>query len=890
MTWFRVLALRFRAIIKKRHLDRQLEEELQGHLTMLIDDNCRRGMSTEEARRAARLALGGTEQIKVAVSEQRGMPLLETFVADLRFGARTLKRNPGFAAVAVLTLALGIGANTAIFSLLDAALLQPLPYRDPGRLIWVTQYAPRLDSTLVPAGTFLVWREQNRSFEDFAAYLDHLCDGNLSTGTEPVRLDRCAEVSASFFSVLGIRPALGRSFLPKEDNPGARGVMILSDGFWRRRFGANPNVLGKTIQLDGAEYTVIGILPASFEHPGELRPDAFVPLALPSKPDWSERESDEMGVIGRLKPGVTIEQARTELQTLTQPLGKEYPQKVAERLAGSEVQAISLHDRLVGDTRPALVVLMGAVGLVLLIACVNVANLLLARAVARQKEFSVRAALGAGRLRIIRQLLTEGALLAGFGSAAGLLVASGTMNLVRALRPATFVHFEGMHLNGAALVFTLVVSLGTGVLFSLAPALLVSRADLNDPLREAGGRATAGAARQRLGDALVAFELALAFLLLIGAGLLIRSFANLRAVNSGFDPRNVLTVQVTLTEAKYRQPAQQTAFFEKLLAGIQSQPGVESVGGTTALPLYYGFSRTAKIILEDRQSGLTDQSPSVPVSRVTPDYFSAMRIPLQAGRFFKAEDREGTLPVAIVSREFTRRFLAINDPIGRHLRFAAAQNAPEQEFTIVGVVGDVRYFGLDRELAPVVFTPARQFPTSALTLAVRSRIAPESLTSAIRSEVQNIDKEQPIYHVATMEQRLADSVGPRRFDALLLGLFASVAVLLAAVGIYGVMSYWVTQRMHEIGVRIALGAQPQQVLELVVGRALRLTVGGLAIGLLGALALTHSLGSLLFGVQPLDTLTFGAASIALTGVALAASFLPALRAALVDPMVALHYG
>jgi putative ABC transport system permease protein len=500
----------------------------------------------------------------------------------------------------------------------------------------------------------------------------------------------------------------------------------------------------------------------------------------------------------------------------------------------------------------------------------------------------VRATLGAPRFRIARQLLTEGILLGILGSAAGLLVAWATMGLVRSLEPVSFARFGGVRINGTALAFALVISLGTGLLFSLAPAFLVSRQDLNHPLREATDRATAGTARQRYGNVLVAFEMALAFLLLIGAGLLIRSFVYLRAVNLGFDPRDVLTVQVTLTEKNYPLASQQKAFFDRLLAAIQTLPGVESVGGTTSLPLYYGLSRLEAVEISSRPSS-KGSAPSVPISRVTPGYFEAMRIPFEGGRFFTPEDREATLPVVIVSREFARRFLGRENPIGLRLRFPPSHNGPERDFTIVGVAGDVRYSGPSGQLAPVVFTSASQFPTSALTLAVRAGNQPENLTASIRREVQNLDGDQPIYHVATMKQRLANSVGPQRFDALLLGIFAAVAALLAGVGVFGVMSYWVTQRTHEIGIRIALGGQPPQVLRLVMGHVLWLTMGGLTVGLVGAFALARFLAVLLFGVQPTDALTYVVVLVATAGIAFAASTLPTLRAMRVDPMVALRH-
>jgi putative ABC transport system permease protein len=876
-------------LFHRSKLDQEIEAELRAHIEMRTADNIAAGMSLEEARRQAVLRFGSRAAMKERVIAADLQMFLDSLWQDLCYELRMLRKSPGFATVAVLTLALGIGANTAVFSMLNRVLLRPLPYRDPAHLVWVTQFAPRMDSTTVPAATFLAWRNWSHSFQDVAAYVDHLCDGNFSSSGEPVRLDRCAEVTPNFFSVLGIQPALGRGFLPSEGLPGGPETMILSDTFWHRRFGADRAVLGRTVELDGVDYTVVGVLPASYEHPGVLIPDAFVALRLPSKPDWRERESDDMSVIARLKSGATIEAARAELNAITQSLEKEYPPSIAEKLSDSQIQVMPLHEHIVGDTRSALLVLMAAVGLVLLIACVNVANLLLARGVARHKEFAVRATLGAARLRIARQLLTEGILLAILGSAAGLLVAWGTMRLVRSLEPVTFARFGSVHINGTALAVALVISLGTGLLFSLAPAFLVSRQDLTNPLREATDRATAGTARQKYGNVLVAFEMALAFLLLIGAGLLIRSFANLRAVNPGFDPRNVLTVQVTLTEKNYPQASQQKVFFDRLLAAVQTLPGVQSVGGTTSLPLYYGLSRPEPLEIENRPSTLTGSAPSVPISQVTPGYLEAMRIPLEGGRFFTPEDREGTLPVAIVSREFARRFLTGENPIGLHLRFRPSRNGSERDFTIVGMVGDVRYFGPSGQLAPVVFTSTTQFPTSALTLAVRTSNQPKNLTALIRREVQNLDKDQPIYHVATMEQRLANSVGPQRFDALLLGIFAAVAAVLAGIGVFGIMSYWVTQRTHEIGIRIALGGQTRQVLRLVMGHVLRLTIGGLAVGLVGAFALARLLAALLFGVRPTDTLTYLVVLVATAGIAFAASALPTLRALRVDPMVALRH-
>ena len=884
----RASLLRMTGLFAQRRRDRDLADEIESNLELHIDDNLRAGMSPAEARRQALLRFGGIESAKERYRDRRGVPWLETTWQDIRFAARMLRRSPGFTAVAVLTLALGIGANTAAFSFLDAVLLRPLPYRNPSRLVWISEFAPRIDSTIVPAATFLAWRAEATSFQSVAAYADHLCDGKFSAGGEPVRLDRCAEVTPNFFSLLGVQAALGRSFLPREGDPGAQGAMILGNAFWHRRFGANPAVLGTTIALDGAAYTVVGVLPASFKYCGELSPDAFVPLKLPLKPDWTERDSDAMDVIARMKQGATIAQARAELRAITLSLQRDYPQRLAEKLAGADVRLMSLHTKMAGDARPALLVLMGAVCLVLLIACVNIANLLLARGVARENELAVRATLGAARWRLFRQLLTEGILLAGLGCAAGLLAALGTMGIVRSLQPAAFARFANAHLHGPVLAFALVLSFTTGVLFSMAPAAWLSRAEPKGSLRDAGTRATAGTLRRRYANILVASELAIALTLLAGAGLMIRSFSDLRAVNPGFDPRNVLTLQVTLTETKYPQVAEQKAFFNQLLSRVRSLPGVQSAGGTTSLPLYYGFSRTEEIGIENRPSTFANTSPAVPVSRATPGYFEALGVPLEAGRFFTPEDRDGSLPVAIVSREFARRFLSGQDPVGMHLRFPASHGGAPKEFTIVGTVRDVRYFGPSGQLSPVVFISATQFPVSALTLAVRTRTDPEALIPAVRQTVLSLDPEQPIYHAATMEQRLADSVGPQRFNVFLLGLFAGVATLLAAVGIFAVMHYSVAQRTHEIGIRAALGARPGDVLALIIGEGAKLAIVGTAAGLCVALVLTRLMSSLLFGVRPSDPATLACGTILLWAAALAACWVPAHRAMRVDPMAALR--
>ena len=808
-----------------------------------------------------------------------------TLIQDLRYGMRMLLKRRGFTAIAILTLALGIGANTAIFSVINAVLLSPLPFEQPERLVRLggrdLRKQEELPSTFsVP--DFYDWRARNTVFEEIAAV-----DGSspsLTGAGEPERM-RGAKVSPNFFSVLKVNPAAGRAFLAEEERRGNHYVVVLSHALWQRRFGGDPSIINKQIELSGEKFTVVGIMPGDFQMPrftGEDfgEPELWTPFA-PNLKDWPRSGRSVDAAIGRLKPGVTMEQAQAELDSIGQQLQQQYPKSNVS--AG--VKVVSLYEQMVSAARPALFVFVAAVGLVLLIACANVANLLLARSATRGKEIAIRTALGARRGRIVRQLLTESVLLAIMGGALGLLLAMWATDLLLTLNEETIPRFEQAGLNGRVLLFTILISTLTGLFFGLAPALHASNPDLNETLKD-GGRTSAGAGRGRVRSLLVVSEIALSLVLLIGAGLLIKSFVRLQSVDPGFDPQNVFTMTVYLNGTKYPQDEQHPVFFDQVAERARALPGVEHVGLVSNLPISGNYDR--RPIYPEGQLISEGEAQDAEEYMVNADYFDALRIPLREGRFFNAEDKANA-PLAVVIGESTaRRFWPNESAVGKRIKMGDAANP---WLNIVGVVGDVRHYGLDKPANLQVYQPHEQRPAQQMTLVVRASQAggEGGLTAAVRNQVWAVDKDQPVYHIKPMGQYVADSIAERRFNMLLVAIFAGVALVLASVGIYGVMSYTVSQRTREIGLRMALGAQGRDILKLVVGQGIILTLVGVAAGVAVAFAVTRAMSSLLYGVSAADPLIFSGVALLLTFVALLACYLPARRAARVDPMEALRY-
>ena len=800
---------------------------------------------------------------------------MTTLIQDLRYAFRMLLKNPGFAAVAVIALALGIGANTAIFSVVNTILLRSLPYDDPDRLIVVKENKlPQFPEFSVSPGNFLDWQKQNASFEKLAAVQGS--SYNLVTSdAEPERLDG-ARVSAGLFEMLGVKPVQGRTFLEEEDQPGHQNVVVLSSNLWKRRFGSDPNIIGQSITMSAASYTIIGIMPPSFQFP-DRDIDLWTPIAFTAA-QAQQHGSHYVAVIGRLKPGVTTEQARTEMSGIAARLAEQYPNSNA----GWSTIVVPMQQFEVRDIKPALLVLLGAVALVLLIACANVANLLLARSTARQKEIAIRTALGASRSRVVRQLLTESVLLAVVGGGAGLLLAAwGTRSLL-ALAPEDLPRVKDVALDGRVLGFTLLVTLITGIVFGLVPALQASRPNLNETLKE-GGRGTTGG-HHRIRSSLVITEVALALVLLVGAGLLIRSFIRLQQVNPGFNTKNAMSANVALPGRKYPNSDQYLSFFTQLMEKIAALPGVVAVGATQSLPIQgdylVGFN------IQGRPPDPPGEDKSTNYYAVTPDYFKAMGIPLLRGRLFTEQDSKNAPRVAVINETMARTYFSDEDPIGKGINLSQGREGFRE---IVGIVGDVKQYGLAQPTTLQTYEPYLQMPFSAVTLIVRTEGNPAALSGSIRSEVLALDKEQPVSRIRTLDQIISGSVQQQRFTMLLLGVFAAVALILAAVGLYGVMSYAVTQRTHEIGIRMALGANTGNVLRLVVGHGMLLALIGVFIGLGGAFAFTRLMSKLLFAVSTTDPVTFAGISVLLTGVALVACLVPARRATKVDPMVALRH-
>lgn len=807
--------------------------------------------------------------------------MLGDFLNDLRFAFRLLLKNPGFTLVTVIALALGIGANTAIFSVVNAVLLRPLPYKNPERLVMVWEDAtktghPRDTPT---AANFIDWRNQNQVFEGMAAINEE--NYNLTGAGEPERLDGL-RVSASLFPLLGVEPRLGRVFTAAEDQPGSQRVVLLSYGLWQRRFGGDPGIAGKPITLNGQSYVVVGVMPAQFQFPTSDN-QIWVPIAFSSE-EAADRELHNLQVVARLKPGVTLAQAQAEMSTIATRLQQQYPE------TNTDIGAVvtSLHEQLVGNIKPILLILLGTVGLVLLIACANVANLLLARAAVRQKEIAVRVALGARRLRLIRQFLTESIVLSMLGGVIGLVLAYTGLVLLRTFIPEDILQAREISMDLKVLGFTAIISVATGVIFGLAPALQAFRIKQSETLKEGGRDAATGGSGKRLRSVLVTAEVAISLVLLIGAGLLINSFLRLRNVDPGFRSDHLLTMRIVMPLSKYLDRPRRLAFYNDVLQRVQSLAGVRSAAITTNLPLYHQGNEMA-VRIQGRPELPPAQQPTVVIRIVSPGYFDTMTIPLLNGRKLSDQDIATTPRVAVISETMARTFWPNEDPVGKRFGIGEIESGPRW-FNIVGVVKDVRQMQLTADPKPQAYLTYLQVGFfDSRDLVVKTDVDPASMAATIRNAVWEIDKDQPVSNVQTMETILADSIAQQRFSMVLLAIFAGVALVLAAVGIYGVMSYSVAQRTREIGIRMALGAQTAAVLKLALGYGMKLVLIGIAIGLIGAFALTRLMSTLLFGVTATDPITFALISLLLICVAALASYIPARRATKVDPMIALRY-
>jgi predicted permease len=795
-------------------------------------------------------------------------------MSDLKFAFRQLLKNPGFTTVAVLTLALGIGANTAIFSVIDGVLLKPLHYDQPGQLVQVWEAPSPGKRNSVSPGVFLDWKQQSVTFDSLAAF--NFAALNLTGTGEPERVYG-VRISANGLNVLRARALLGRTFIADEDQPGKDKVVVLTYHLWQRRFGGETNVIARTIRLNEETYTIIGVLPPKFL-PWEDR-EFVIPYAF--EPAWAnKRDGHWLLVLGRVKPNVTIEQGRTELNAISERSRALYPEWKKDW--GATV--VPMREQITGAIKPTLLVLLGAVGCVLLIACANVANLLLAKASERQKEMAIRSALGASRWRVIRQLLAESLLLSLLGGLVGLLSAFWSVDALRQLSAVNMPRAQEVGLDLRVLGFALFISLFTGVAFGLAPAAKASRPDLNATLKE-GGRGSQGGVRNRVRSGLIVSEVALALMLLVGAGLLLNSFFRLSMVSPGFNPQQALTMELSLPETKYAEAARRTAFFAQIVEGIEALPAVNSAGLAVSLPLAGGGPPDAFFTINGRVGG-PQPGYAADFDFCTPHYFRAMGIPLIRGRPFNERDPTSAAPVAIINEALAREYFPNEDPLGQHI------TQENNSWEIVGIVGDVRASGLAEKVRPLVYRPqsfGSAYWNIRANLVVRTSLSPRGMAESIRQVILGVDPDQPVANVRTMEGVIAASVLQRRFILMLLGLFAGAALLLAAIGLYGVIAYAVSQRTREIGIRIALGATRQNVLSLVLGQGMKLALIGVGVGVAAAMALTRVMRNLLYEVKPTDPLTFACVAILLLGVALLACWLPARRATRVDPMEALRY-
>jgi putative ABC transport system permease protein len=884
VNWLREIGRRLLMLFRRQQFDQEIDEEIRLHLELREREHAGCGLSGEEAYMTARRNFGNSLALRELSHDSWGWAWLEHLSQDLRFAFRMFAKTPGFTAVAVLTLALGIGANTAIFSVVYAVLLQPLPYKDASRLIVMNETTPKVGTVSVSYQNFLDWRTQNHEFSQMAAI--HGVEFSLAGVSQPENISGYA-VSPNFLSMMGVRPFLGRDFAASEEKSGTAPVVLLSYSLWQSHLGGNPKAIGKMITLDGRSFTIVGVLPPDFR--SFDRTDVLEPIGA-----WITNNSDEatargargdMVVIGRLAPGVAFAQARAEMEGIAARLAKQYP--ASNDQFGVSLQ--SIHDNFVGDRRPAILVLFGAVMFVLLIACANVANLFLVRGAARTKEIALRIAFGASRNRILRQMLTESFVLTLFGGTFGMALAIGGIRGIRRLIPMGMLSGSSVNLNGAVLLFAAGVVVLAAFIFGLAPALHSTKPDVQSELKEGGRTASAGAAQNRLRGALAISEISLALILLVGAGLMMKSLYRLLEVNPGFQPNRLLTMEMDLRTQQYSTDPAILNFWQQVLDRVRALPGVENAALGTVVPLTDSHSR-GDITIEGMALPTPGNFPHPDYHIVSPGYVSTLGVPLERGRTFTDADNEKSPLVGIVNARLARQFWPNDDPVGKRFLFGhPSSKNPPKWITVVGVVGDTKLYGLANPSRLEVYVPFRQNPSRDMHLVVKSAVDPAAFTSAIRGAVALIDKDQPIFAISTMNQLVSDSVATRRITLVLLGLFSGLALVLAAIGIYGVISYSVAQRTHEFGIRMALGAQHRDVLRMVLGQGGKIAFAGIAIGLGAALALMRLMSSLLFSVSAFDPLTFAGVAILLVLVAMLACYIPARRTMRVDPMVALRY-
>ena len=817
---------------------------------------------------------------------------METFWQDLKYGVRMLARSPSFTAIAILTLALGIGANTVLFSVVNGVLLKPLPYLQPDSLVSLAESTAEFESSSISYPNFLDWQRANSTFSSIAAYRG---DDFTITGQGETERVRVGMVSSAFFPILGVKMVAGRSFLPEEDRLGAAPVVLISAGLWHRKFGSDPGIVGKTITMNGTGYDVIGIVPGDFRLEAsnfDSIKDVFVPIEQNKDPMFRDRTVHPgTRAIGRLKPGVTLSAAKADMNQVARNLAATYPD--ADKGAG--IHLMPLKEDVVGDVEPFLWVLLGAVGFVLLIACVNVANLQLARSSARGREFAIRAALGAGQSRVVRQLLTESVLLGLAGGAIGLLLAGwGTRAAIRIL-PETLPRAQGVGLDGRVLLFTALVSILAGVIFGLAPAIKTARPNIQQTLQESG-RGASGA-KHRAQGIFVVIEMAMSLVLLVGAGLMIRSLVDLWSVDPGFNPRGVLTFAVSMSPSYGQNASDSRVTLRELEQRLLNIPGVQAASVTGgALPMTGDNEFPFWVDGRPKPANVSEMSPSL-FYMVAPGYQQAMQIPLKQGRFFSPDDNEHSANVVVIDESFAREYFPKQNPIGQRIHIGILDTTPE----VIGVVGHVKQWGLDQDgdakhpIHAQAYMPFLQIPDKffsgplSVEVVIRSQAPPATMAGLVREAIQNMNSENVMYETKSMEEIVAESLAARRFSMILLSVFAALALLLSSIGIYGVLSYVVGQRSREIGIRIALGAQRADVLRLMLGEGMKMALVGVAIGIVAALALTRLMVQMLFGVSATDPLTFVGVAAVLAGVALAACYIPARRAMRVDPIVALRY-